>query len=257
MKSLMVVVILGVALFAASAGLSWMFIYKPEPPVDEENAVTDVSIDGHEFLPPINEDDKKDDMAVVIRPETPVTVEAVTELAQSIMKKERVLYEAEQRLKQEEKRVRMLFEDVKRERDELSSFGQQIDGKISQAREAVKLLQLERQGLAQETKTLSDLQRKSGKTVVDLEEEKLDRRVKTVKDWFTNLDEEQAADYLKEIANRGDVRFAAKLLDSLEPRKVAKVLGAFNDAPLVAEIVDSYTKGGPPNQGSTKSRFIR
>jgi hypothetical protein len=40
-----------------------------------------------------------DAMPVALRPEIPVTVEAVTELAQSIMKKEKQLLESEQRLK--------------------------------------------------------------------------------------------------------------------------------------------------------------
>ncbi len=254
MKSLITTLVIGALFFGVSASVSWLFLFTPaDSPTDEVAEVLEG--DEHDFPPKIDESDQVDEMPVSLRPEMPISTEALTELAQSIMKKQKFIFDAEQRLKKEEKRLGLLFEDLRRERDELMAFSQRIDDKIIQAREATKLLQMETQSLEAQSNTLSKLERKMGKTTFDVEDDELDRRVKVVKNWFKNLEPEQAATYLKEFANRGDIDFAAKLLDSLEDRNIAKVLAAFNDAPLVAQIVDSVTKN--KNPGSQEPRIMR
>lgn len=241
MKSLLTSIVIGILFFGISAGVSWLFIYKPAEPTEDEIAETTDSTD-YTFPPKIGDSDQVEEMPVSLRPDMPISTEALTELAQSIMKKQKAIYDAEQHLKKEEKRINLLFEDLRRERDELMAFGQKIDAKIIQAREATKILQMESQKLETQTNTLSKLQKKTGKTLDVAVEDELNRRVKVVKNWFKNLDPEQAANYLKEFADRGDIDFAARLLDSLEDRNIAKVLAAFDDPPLVAQIVESVTK---------------
>ena len=253
MKSFLTAIIAGIILFAASAGASWYLMLKQIEIASEVADLEENPIEASvSFLPPVNASDKVEAMPVAMRPEVPVTVEAVTELAQSIMKKEQALLEGQKQLKKEEKRIGLLFEDLRRERDELSAFGQRIDAKVIQAREAVELLKLENQSLEEQTQALSKLEKKTGKTSADVVTDELDQRVSVVKKWFKNLEPEQAANYLKEFADRGDLEFAARLLDSLEDRQIAKILAAFNDAPLVAQIIDAYTK----KKSSTTNRRL-
>lgn len=254
MKSLITTLVIGILFFGVSAGVSWLFIYTPpEVPEDEMAALDDQ--DEHNFPPKINESDQVEEMPVSLRPEVPISTEALTELAQSIMKKQEIIFNAERRLKEEEKRIGLLFEDLRRERDELMAFSQRIDTKIIQAREATKLLQMETQSLEAQTKTLSKLEKKVGKSTDDLVDDELERRVKIVKNWFKGLEPEQAAEHLKEFANRGDIDFAARLLASLEERDIAKVLAAFEDAPLVAQLVDSVTNN--KNSSDQPPRIVR
>ena len=154
---------------------------------------------------------------------------------------EKLLFDSRQQIKKDEKRIKFLFEDLKREQDELQAFAKMIDEKIIQAEEAVKVLKLEKQSAAEQTEALNSIEKRTG-TVDEVADNDLNRRVKVVKNWFKDLEPEQAAKYLKEFAERGDMAFVAKLLDSLEDRRVAKVLAAFDDAPLVAKIVDTFTK---------------
>ena len=251
MKSLLTTIIIGALFFGISAGVSWLFLYKPVEPTEDEIAQT-TPTEEYAFPPKIDESDQVDEMPVSLRPDMPISTEALTELAQSIMKKQRAIYEAEQRLKKEEKRIGLLFEDIRRERDELMALGQKIDAKVIQAREATKLLQMESRKLETQSDSLSKLEKKMGKTTDDAADDELNERVKVVKDWFKNLEPEQAANYIKEFANRGDIDFAAKLLDSLEDRNIAKVLAAFEDAKLVAQIVDSVTKNKGTESGGNR-----
>ncbi|MFO0455145.1 MAG: hypothetical protein ACK5Z0_03980, partial [Planctomycetota bacterium] len=66
-----------------------------------------------------------------------------------------------------------------------------------------------------------------------------------VKGWFNSLEPEQAARFIKEFANNGELEFACKLLQSLDPKKSAKILAALDDAPLAASIVSRI--GNPGN----------
>ena len=243
MKSMIGALVVGLLLFGVSAGVSTLYIFPPAEEVAEEMTDEAGDLERPGELPlAISNSEKVEIMPVGLRPEIPVSVEAVTELAQSIMKKENAVIDAEMRLKKEEKRIQLLFEDLERERDEMTAFGQRIDAKIVEAREAVELLKLENQSLMDQSKKLSSLEKKTGRTSADTETDEVNRRVEVVKNWFQNLEAEQAANYLKEFANRGDIQFAARLLNSLEKRQIAKILAAFDDAPLVAQIIDAYTK---------------
>ncbi|MFK7765612.1 MAG: hypothetical protein AB8B55_00115 [Mariniblastus sp.] len=251
MKTLITAIIVGIFLFGGSAAASYFLLMPPEETAEEIEQEDSGELQ-ETFVPSVEESDKVPAMPVSLRPETPLTVEAVTELAQSIMKKEQALIDDQRKLQQEKKRIEILFEDLKRERDELKALGERIDAKVIQAREAMEGLKLEKESIQQQTKTLSKLEKKTGKTSKDVVKDALDDRVTVAKNWFKGLDPPQAADFLKEFANRGDLEFAARLLDSLEDRQVAKILAALNDAPLVAQIVDAYTK-----KKSTGSRFTR
>ena len=241
MKTLISALLVGVLLFAGSAGVSWYLVILQEKTA-EEVVSGEEPTDDHpsEFPTSIDETDKVDAMPVALRPEVPVTVEAVTELAQSIMKKEQSLNDSFTQLKKDEKRINLLFQDLKREREELEAFGQRVEARILEAREAVELLKLENQSLADQTKTLTSLENKTGKTSDDAENSELDSRVQSAKKMFSSMKAEQAAEYLKEYANRGELEFSARLLNSVDERQITKILEAFNDTPLVAQIIDAY-----------------
>jgi len=256
MKSIIGALLVGVLLFAISASASW-YLTKPDDAETDEVASVEDPDPTSAFPNPIDEKDKSELMPVAMRPETPVTVEAVTKLAQSIMQKEDKLFDKQKFLQKEEERIGLLFEDLKREQEELTAFEQKIDSKIVEAREATELLKQENQSLAEQTKLLSSLEKKTGKTTTDVADDEITRRVEAVTDWFTKLDPEQAAKYLKEFANRGDLEFASKLLNSLETKSISKILAAFDDAALVAQLIDAHTKNKPKEPAATESRLSR
>ena len=225
-------------LFIGSAGVSWMMFYPPAEVTDEDVASLEEEMDFPEAM--MDTIDKQDIMPVATRPEAPLTVEAVVELAQSIMEKEKSLFDAQQKINMDEKRVKLLFEDLSREQEELEAFAKTVDDKIRDAQEAAKVLKMEKKAVMQEKDALGTIEKRTD-PIDDVAKEDLNRRVKVIKSWFENLEPEQAAKYLKEFADRGDLDFVAKLLDSLEDRRIAKVLAAFNDATLVAKIVDTFT----------------
>lgn len=254
MKSILAITVVGLLLFGVSAGVSWMVVFnEPETP---EEVLDDDFVDGAESFPSvIDVADQASEMPVALRPDKPITVEVVTELAHSIMKKDRAIKDAEKRLKKEEKRIMLLFEDLVREREELTAFGESIDAKVRQAREAVELLKVENELLTQQKNFVSKIERKNGKTIVDAKSDELDARVDEISGWFKGLEPEAAASQLKEFANRGDLDFAARLLGSLGERDSTKVLAVFDDAPLMADMIEAYVAGKSAAQASGKTKL--
>ena len=256
MKSLIGAVVVGIVLFAGSAGVSWYLVNQSADPETEELAAVDGEDPVSAFPAKIEDGKKVDAMPVAIRPNTPVTVEAVTKLAQSIMKKEEALFESQKHLQKEEQRINLLFEDLKRERDELTAFGDRIDAKILQAREATELLKQQNQSLNDQSKVLSTLEKKAGgKTSTDVKDDDLDQRVKTVKKWFVKQKPEQTAKYLKEFVNNGELEFAARVLGTFDERTIPQILDALDDIPLATQLMDVYTENKKDSEADTAERW--
>ncbi len=240
MKTLLMSAIVGVILFAASASVSWYLMNQQVEPVAAEPEGTDLETDAG--VPPIGDGvAKQEQMPVANRPDLPLTVEAVLELSESIRKKERELMEREKRAEKTERNIELLFEDLKVERAELSAISQQIQARLRQASNSVAQLKIENQQLTNQTEELAKL--KPNKNLKPGEEplDEIGERVKTAKKWFEGLGEEQAANYLKEFANNGDLEFAARLLKSLSDRKSTKILAAFDDSEFVQQILDALS----------------
>jgi hypothetical protein len=181
-------------------------------------------------------------MPVANRPDLPLTVEAVLELSESIRKKERELMEREKQAERTEQNIELLFEDLKVERSELTAMLEQVQARLERASSSVAQLKVENQQLTNQTEELAKLRpKKNGKDGVQVLDE-IGERVKTAKSWFEGLAEDQAANYLKEFANRGDLEFAARLFKSLSDRKATKILAAFDDPEFVQQILGALAE---------------
>ena len=241
MKSTIAVVLVGVILFAISAGASWFLINNQKDKVEETADQVDDPDKPVVFPPMIDQESLVSEMPVALRPDVPITVEAVTELAQSIMKKQQELVESEKRLKKEEKRIKLLFEDLRQEREELQAFGQRIDNKVSQAREAAELLKLQFAKLNDQSKALAKLENRLGKDSGDVEADRLANRIKIAKEWMIELEPEVAAKHIKQFADDGQLEIAGAVLNSLDKRDIAKILAVLDDTSLVGQLLDAYS----------------
>jgi DNA repair exonuclease SbcCD ATPase subunit len=235
MKTILAAGIAGIILFAASASVSWYLMNQNGLPEETEVAQEVDSLEPG--VPEIGPSDQKSDqMPVAIRPDIPLTVEAVLELSESIRKKERELIDREKRVNKAEENIKLLFEDLKIERDQITELVRRIESRLQQANTSVADLKVENQQLETKAQELKQLLQKN-KPEVQVEVDEIAERVKTAKDWFKNLAEDQAANYLKTFANNGDLEFAARLLDSMDQRKAAKILGVLDDAEFVDQML--------------------
>ncbi|MEL7497701.1 MAG: hypothetical protein AAFN77_08835 [Planctomycetota bacterium] len=251
MKSIVTTLLVAFFLFAASAGASWWYLHEPIETTEEMD----------ELIPPdmqapkgelVEDGDQQEAMPVAIRPDLPISAEVATELAKSMMEKERAMFEKEQRIKRDERRIEMLFEDLKREQEKLMAFHSKVEAKIVEAKEAVSYLKLEQQSLQTKIDELTTLQRNGGTKAKQAKDAEIADKAKDVARWLRSVDDDQAATVLKELANKGEIEFVGMIIDELDDRKKADVLTAFNNTPLVAEIISTVNKS--PSKSNNKLR---
>ncbi len=240
MKTLLIAAIAGVFLFAGSATVSWYLMNQQEQIAaekqDSEGAMDE--LDPASKLPPVVAAvEKTDQMPVGLRPNAPITVESVMELSRSIRKTEQQLVAREQKLQQDEAGIELSFADLKRERDELSAFSNQIESKIRKYRELVEQLKIENSKLETTKKQIeNDRTAVAASTDAKLSGE-MAQRVSVAKKYLTEMDDDTVATLLKQSVNTGDVIFASEVLKSLDERKGGKVLEALQDPALVDQLL--------------------
>lgn len=242
MKSIITAGIVGVVLFATSASVSWFLFNQKKP---EPMAVVDPNGPEEEAgMTPLGKGiEKSEQLPVAMRPNLPLSVEAVLELSESIRKKEQELLEREKAAEKTEQNIKLLFEDLKLERAELTAIMTELESKINLAQNYVTDLKQENQNLTTKSQELTKLNQQLDKKKKEGGEplDEIGQRVQTAKAWFEGLEDEQAANYLKEFANNGDLQFAVRLLKSMQQRKASKILAALNDPDFVQQLLNAIT----------------
>ncbi len=260
MKNLMMALIVGVLLYAGSAAASWYLMNQQPEPMLAESELEEASKD----ITPIGvAAEKQPQLPVGVRPDLPLTVETVLELSESIRRKEQELIDREKAIEKSEQNIKMLFEDLKIERAELNALMEGIETKLRVAQNSTDELRLENQQLATKTEELAKLNQRKAQQQADGEPmlDEIGQRVKTAKPWFEGLEDEQAANYLKEFANNGELQFAVRLLKSLQQRKASKILAAFNDPEFVQQLLGALAdegegKGEGAGQAASEARRL-
>ena len=235
MKSIITAAITCAILFGVSFAASKYYMDKEVPEEVVEPAVE--TVDQSSTLPPDESKiSKVPVMPVSHRPEKSVSLEAVLQMSDSIKKMEEKLILRAQRLAKEEQRVKLLFVDVATEQEQLQAFSEGVDSKVqSLARLSGELKEL----LASLDEKKAEIAKMEKEVGVDDESKQveLDNKVNDVKGWFSNLDPQQASDYLKEFANNGKLDFAASLLHKMPDRQKSKILAALSDPALVDQLI--------------------
>ena len=101
-------------------------------------------------------------MPVAFRPDNAVSVEAVLQMSDSIKKMEQQLIEREQRLVKDEQRVKLLFDDLATEQDELRAFSEGINSKVELLQRMTNSLKTTLDELDARKIELKELEKKTG-----------------------------------------------------------------------------------------------
>lgn len=248
MKAILSAGLVGVVLFAASASVSWYLQHQKaaHQAAENEDHAEQLEPEILAGIPNMGKGiEKEKQLPVAVRPDVPLTVEAILELSDSIRKKEQELIARERAIEKSEQNIKLLFEDLKIERAEVTAMLEGIEAKLRLAQDSVTTLRQENQTLTTKTQELSKLKQQQDQQKKKSGGEELDeigQRVKTAKSWFEGLEDEQAASFIRQFANNGDLQFAVRLLKSLQQRKASKILAALDDPEFVQQILNALTE---------------
>ena len=241
MKAIVATIITCLVLFSVSAAASW-YLNQPE---DNQEQMADTDTEQNEDpeadetslpgkQPEVQE--KVEAMPVSHRPSQTLSLEAMLQMSRSMKQMEAKLLQRKQLLQKEEQRVKVMYEDLRRERKELKSFNEGIEAKL----ETMKQLSAEmKQTLTEIEKKQAESQKVVQGPSSESQASEIQNKVDKVKGWFANLEAPQAAEYLKEFANNGQLEFAAALIQKMSDRQKSKILSSLNDPTLVGQLIDS------------------
>ncbi|MEO1618198.1 MAG: hypothetical protein AAFV88_20255 [Planctomycetota bacterium] len=239
MKAILTAMITCAVIFGLSAGATTFLIKPEEEDVEASGDETATADEGAGLVEEVEGAELTDaPMPVSFRPDASVSIEAVLQMSDSIKRMEQELASREEKVKRDEMRVKLMFDDLATEQSELRALSQGIDSKLELANRLkgdveAKLMELEDRRI--EVEQLS----KQANTTSTANNQSIDDRVDDVSSWFANLEPEQAASYLREFANNGKMSFAAALMQKMPDRQKSKILGAMNDPVLIDQLIEA------------------
>ncbi len=254
MKSMIKMLGLGLILFGVSATASYFLLTpKPVEPVEETDELVqaekpatpgDLSEDVFQQPPiePVDHPVKQETIPVAAYPPSKISFDVVTKLSESIMNKEKVLARREEMVTKSEQRLKFVVNDIQREKGELADYAKLIDQKTQYARELLDKLKQERSALMTERTEFVKIQKSSASANPDGGNQP-SQNFKMVQGWLQGMDADNAAKFVRTIADSGELKSVSTLLKGMEQRKVADILTALGDEVLARQILEMTMKG--------------
>ncbi|MEM9411779.1 MAG: hypothetical protein AAGA30_11740 [Planctomycetota bacterium] len=234
MKNILIAIVTSFVLFCLSAGTSYYLNQPLEIETPDEEVIDDEQ--PTETVPDLEIEEMTNQMPVGKRPDQNLTIEAVRQMTEEADRRQKQLDVVQKEIDDEKKNVKILYEDLKRESDELGDLAAAIDSKL-QAMDQMNLQLADLLAkIENQKKDLEALERKTGaKTAESVE---IQQQIKEQKKWFESMDPAQAALVIQEQANQGHLELSAGILHTLESRQQAQILAEL-DAGLVTQLMDA------------------
>jgi flagellar motility protein MotE (MotC chaperone) len=223
MKKMLMVFVVGVALFGLSAAASW-YLQRDEnhgtsePAAAEKVKATPVS------LPTMPVTDATSRAAVRPNP----APENVVQLAASMQKQQESLRQREQQLAVRQKNLDLVYQDLKTERKSLDEVRLQINEEMKAL--ADKMEQLERKAAEldrQHDKIAEKTQDIKGRMLeLDKTEQSNFKRFGTI---YDTMPAEKAGETLQHLVDSGKIDTAVSILAGMRERQAANVLASIQD----------------------------
>lgn len=233
---MVIVGIVGLAMFGASAAGSWYVKTQVlAPPVEEEETdITDIMADPDD-TPKAEEGDDARLMTVAVR-DDPMTVEELVRFSLRLKEQRKQLIEKEDEFQKRQVQQQLVLTDVKTEQDAITGLQTKLDKDLTVAESMITELNTLRADLkTQEDKVTAAQKELEDKRIeVNGGFESKDKRISNL---MQGMAPEKVAESLQEFVDNGELDFAAKLLGNFEERQAAKILDSIPNMKLVNELI--------------------
>lgn len=236
MKRMLLILVVAVVLFGASAGVS-VFMQKAPPKEGETTSEKDKGTKGLlSRSEKIEEEEKK-------APELPnksilkPSAESLAQLAASLRQKEELIHAKEQKLVTRQGQLNLIFNDMKTEQKAIEDLRKEIASEMALL--TTKMDELERKAtdLDRKKTKLSEHASEVKKAVFEVDAVE-QNRIKQIGAMYNSMDAEVAAEVFQQMADSGKLDTAVKILANMQDRQAARVLAAIPDRATVVLMVE-------------------
>lgn len=280
MPKLVMVLMFGMVMFAASAAGSWFVQQKlsaghapagggdaadahggghgdehaaaggghGEQPADSHDGQSHGdSSDTHVAANALSRGPVADPLQVAVRPRD-WSPEELLKKGMDLRKREQEFKKQEALFEDRKIRQNTAFEDLKSERREIDGLRVQLNDQLKHAETLVDRMN-EARVLLEQSKGQLEAEMKKNQSVNGLTETDIATKNKKAAEWIQIMEPEEAKELVKQMANNGQKEVVAQMFSSMEPQQVSAILAAIladKENALVQELIEAYQKVKPP-----------
>jgi flagellar motility protein MotE (MotC chaperone) len=234
MKRILVVFVVGVLLFGASAGVSWFLQRRAadlaHDPSAPEKAGKGASLPGGGSV--MTESAGRP----AIRPSPVPNPDNVAQLAANLRHQQEIMRQKEQQVLARQKHLELIFQDMKNERKTLDDIRAQIGDEMKTLQEKMEALERKAQELDRQKQKMTEQAKGIKDTLLDMD--RTERAgFKHLGDVYNSMDPESGAEIVQHMVEMGKMEMAVKILGSMRERQAAAVL-ALIPPQVAVQLVD-------------------
>jgi flagellar motility protein MotE (MotC chaperone) len=244
MKKGMILIVVALVLFAASALLS-NYLQQGKKSATEAAGSHEMrdadtgngSPTSHGSNTMLSQVSDADTQRVAVRPSYNTGAEEVVQLANSYRERLATVRERETQLMARQKQMELVHQDIRGERAAVDELRKQVAEELN----AVKELQAQ---LKKKEGEVDEQQQKTAAEIKEMEQRgtKLEMvetsNVQKMAEMINNMPAESAARILQQMADSGKMDTAVKLMGQMKERQAAKILAEFSDPSLAAQLLE-------------------
>lgn len=174
----------------------------------------------------------------------PLSTDDVFRLTAALRGREREIKRREAALEQKESRLKMVEEDLRGQRHELEGLLEKVQDVYERTTLAYQRVQQERAGLRSDTDHANQTIQEAKRIQSSYDSNQLKNQTQLAQ-VVEEMDEVSAAQYLKNLANSGQIGVAAYFLSSMETRNAAKIIDVL-EPDLQKQLTDAMLNRPPP-----------
>lgn len=233
---MVIIAIVGLVIFAASAAGSWFVktqVLDP-PTAEDESNITDIMADPADTEEAQDGDDSKL-MRVAVR-DDPMTVEELVRFSLRLKEQQKKLTGREDEFQKRQVQQQLVLTDVKTEQDAITGLQTKLDKDLTIAESLITELNNLREDLKEQEEKTRVAQEELENKQIEISGgfESKDKQISSV---MQGMSPEKAAGSLQEFINNGELDFAAQLLSNFDDRMAAKILDSIEDMKTVNELI--------------------
>lgn len=246
MKQMILVFVVGVVMFGASAAASW-YLHKAE-----KAQSADAGDDKHNLGGKIQFASGGSKGAVNVSGKTPAALdpqappaprnttpsaEQVAQLAASLRQQQETIRNREQNLVVRLKHLEVIHQDLRNERKTLEDLRVQVNEEMKALTEKLDGLERKSSDLDKKKQEIGKKEQDVKQTIIEVETAQ-QKNLKKMAVTFDSMDADTAGELLQQMADGGKMEMAVNILSLMQERQAARVLGQMTDRGTAVQILD-------------------
>lgn len=248
--------LLTLVVFAAAAGASW-WVKSHQTPLPENTSTQspqDPAVEMND-ISDIPSERIQERLEIASNPE-PVSIEEMVRLGMNLKQREKDLNTREEKLKQAEIHQQIAFSEIQTETRKIDELRSQVQSELDRSDLLIDRLIQARQAVIEEKENVETKLKEAKSTLTEVEGQHM-ANTRKLSQWIQSMDEEKAAEVLRELANDGKMSVAVQILSHLEEREAAQILSELDDAKLVQDLVTEFRNLKSPTEANRGRRTQR